>query len=87
MNTLFCIELFPVRVVALHLLDKHGVHTLLVENWELQESGFCVKITWKLEEISPLVKNTQVCTKYADNTQGECPNKNWQFPGISSKKS
>lgn len=41
-----------IRVVALHLLDEHGVHTLLVQHWELQESCFCVEISWKLWKIS-----------------------------------
>lgn len=41
----------PLRVVALHLLDKHGVHALLVEDWELCKSCLCVEISWKLEEI------------------------------------
>lgn len=38
------------RVVALHLLDKHRVHTLLIEDRVLCKSCFCVKIRWKLDK-------------------------------------
>lgn len=54
-----------IRVVAFHLLDKYSVHTLLIAHWEPQESHFCVKISWKLEEISKSVsyKHSVQCIK------------------------
>lgn len=39
-----------VRVVALHLLDKHSVHTFLIKDREFGKGSLNVKVCGKLEE-------------------------------------